>query len=104
METDSGLSYIDHALILIEIRPGLATSQPNQSSFEGGAIIEEERPATIRFLPKIKLENKNIVVPLGIPPLTISTDKDATDSASSIKQHVDTSVTAALAYITNELG
>ena len=43
-------------------------------------------------------------ISLGIPPLTISSTKDVSEMISSIKQQVEISIMAALAYIANELG
>ncbi|MDW7658634.1 MAG: Fic family protein [Bacillota bacterium] len=42
-------------------------------------------------------------VPLGIPPLTMSTEKRVSELTSSISQQIEISVMAALAYIANEL-
>jgi len=43
-------------------------------------------------------------ISLGIPPLTISSTKDTSEMISSIRQQVEISIMAALAYIANELG
>jgi Fic family protein len=45
-----------------------------------------------------------IDIPVALPPLTISAEKEAGQLISSINQQVESSVMTALAYIANELG
>lgn len=42
-------------------------------------------------------------IPLGIPPLTMSADKEVLDLKASIKQQIKISLMSVLAYIVNEL-
>ena len=49
-------------------------------------------------------EKEYMDIPLGLPPLTMSSEKAAQQLTSSIKQQVETSIMVALTYIANELG
>lgn len=42
-------------------------------------------------------------IPLGIPPLTMSSEKEVSELTSSINQQIEISIMATLAYIANEL-
>jgi len=42
-------------------------------------------------------------IPLGIPPLTMSSEKEVSELISSINQQIEISIMATLAYIANEL-
>ncbi|MDE7239543.1 MAG: hypothetical protein K2N41_07505 [Lachnospiraceae bacterium] len=42
-------------------------------------------------------------VPLGVPPLTMSSEKEIRELASSVKQQIELSIMSVLAYIANEL-
>ncbi len=47
--------------------------------------------------------NDSIYIPLGLPPLTMSSEKDPVQLAPSIEKYIESSITTVLAYISNEL-
>ena len=49
-------------------------------------------------------DGEYIDIPLSLPPLTMSLEKEAAQLMPSISRQIDTIVTTALAYIANELG
>ena len=76
----------------------------DNSTFAIGAFLSKAIPETqeaqLIDIPK----NDYIDIPLGIPPLTMSSDKDASELTASIKQQTEKAVVAAFACIANELG
>ena len=64
--------------------------------------------AFIQKIPKSGEEqhrdDDRIDIPLAIPPLVMSSEKEVADLASQINQQIELSVMTALAYIANELG
>ena len=75
----------------------------DNSTFAIGAFLSKAvfNPAAAETKPA---ERKFIDIPLAIPPLTMSSEKDVSQLKSSINQQVESSVMTALAYIANELG
>jgi fido (protein-threonine AMPylation protein) len=49
-------------------------------------------------------DREYIDIPLALPPLTMSSEKEVTQLSSSINQQIESSIMTALAYIANELG
>jgi len=78
----------------------------DNNTFAIGAFLSKSLPEPIN--EKEKRDNKDngdrIDLPPGVPPLIISSEKDASDLTTSIKQQVEISIMAALSYIANELG
>lgn len=50
-----------------------------------------------------KYGNHDMRVTLGIPPLTLSSEKDVADLTAAVKRQIETSIMAVLAYITGDL-
>jgi len=72
----------------------------DNSTFAIGAFLSKVLPEEH---PKEDLQREYLDISLGIPPLTMSSEKDVTALTSSIKQQIELFVMATLAYIANEL-
>lgn len=73
----------------------------DSSTFAVGALLSKE--ITNSSIERKESHKEYIDISLGIPPLTISSEKNVLELASSIKQQVEISIMSALAYIANEL-
>ncbi len=75
----------------------------DNSTFAIGAFLSK----VISEAPKNKLGSEPqkgyADIPLGIPPLTMSSEKEVSELAQSINQQIEISIMTALAYIANEL-
>ncbi len=75
----------------------------DNSTFAIGAFLSK----TISEGPENQLSGEfrreYVDIPLGIPPLTMSSEKEVSELTSSINQQIEISVMATLAYIANEL-
>ena len=72
----------------------------DNSTFAIGSILSK----VISDQVEIDLDNEKYMdIPLGLPPLTMSSEKEVQQLTSSINQQVESSVMIALAYIANEL-
>jgi len=49
------------------------------------------------------IDKEYIDIPLGLPPLTMSSEKEVNQLTYSINQQVESSIMTVLAYIANEL-
>lgn len=76
----------------------------DNSAFAIGAFLSKAINKTNENTSSRMPRKEYIDIPLGIPPLTMSSEKSASDLVSSIKQQTEMFVMAALAYIANELG
>jgi Fic family protein len=70
----------------------------DNSTFAIGAFLS--RP----FSESAEAEKDTLTIPLGIPPLTISSEQEVSRLVSSVHQQVDACVMTALTAIMNELG
>lgn len=73
----------------------------DKSTFAVGAFLSKE--ITNAMSEEIGSHREYIDIPVGVPPLTVSSEKETGELQSSIKQQVEISVMSALAYIANEL-
>lgn len=72
----------------------------DNSTFAIGAFLSKEISSSVKENPR---KTEYVDAPLGIPPLTMSSEKDIGELKSSIKQQIEMSVMSVLAYIINEL-
>jgi Fic family protein len=75
----------------------------DNSTFAIGAFLSKALAEGTGTRGKGETRREYIDIPLGIPPLTMSSEKEVTDLTPSINQQIELSVMAALAYIANEL-
>lgn len=75
----------------------------DNSTFAIGAFLSKLVTDKSIDLENSDSRNEYIDIPLGIPPLTISSEKQIAELQSSITQQVELSLMAALSYIANEL-
>lgn len=73
----------------------------DKSTFAVGAFLSKEITGVIS--EETGSRREYIDIPVGVPPLTLSSEKDIDELKSSIKQQVEISIMSALAYIANEL-
>ncbi|MEG2014049.1 MAG: hypothetical protein RR063_12770, partial [Anaerovoracaceae bacterium] len=75
----------------------------DKSTFAIGAFLSKQviDKSTAQTVDDFRKEY--IDVPLGVPPLTMSSDKEIAELKSSITQQIELSIMAALSYIANEL-
>ena len=73
----------------------------DNSTFAVGAFLSKD--ITNSNIEEKESHREYIDIPVGIPPLTISSEKNVSELAPSIKQQVELSIMSALAYIANEL-
>lgn len=73
----------------------------DKSTFAVGAFLSKEIANNIS--DGTESHREYIDIPVGVPPLTISSEKEVDELKSSIKQQVEISIMSALAYIANEL-
>lgn len=76
----------------------------DNGTFAIGAFLSKVISRTEDRRVNVESRREYIDVPLGIPPLTMSSEKEVPELVSSIKQHVEISIMTLLAYIANELG
>ena len=72
----------------------------DNSTFAIGAFLSK---AIFREDDQNATKREYIDVALGVPPLTISSEKDVSGLTTAISQQIEMSIMATLAYITNEL-
>jgi len=75
----------------------------DNSTFAIGAFFSKAMPE-VKDNGESDSHRNYIDIPLGIPPLTISSEKEVSELISSIKQQIEISVMSSLACIANELG
>ena len=75
----------------------------DDNTFALGAILSKLISEGSEELSKGERRREYIDFPLGIPPLTVSSEIETPELASSVEQQIEISVMAALAYIANEL-
>lgn len=75
----------------------------DNSTFAVGAFLSKAILEGAESQTEGEPHREYIDIPLGIPPLTMSSEKEVAELAPSISQQVEVSVMAALAYIANEL-
>lgn len=75
----------------------------DNSTFAIGAFLSKVILESSDDRPSGEPRREYADIALGVPPLTMSSDKEVSELASSINQQVKISVMAALAYIANEL-
>jgi fido (protein-threonine AMPylation protein) len=75
----------------------------DSSTFAIGAFLSKAIMEEPKNQSKGDAHGEYIDIPLGIPPLTMSSEKEVAELTSSIHQQVEISIMAALAYIANEL-
>ncbi|MCH5185674.1 MAG: Fic family protein [Oscillospiraceae bacterium] len=72
----------------------------DNSTFAIGAFLSK---AIYHEDSENNIKREYVDAALGVPPLTVSSEKDVKDLTAAISQQIEISVMAALAYITNEL-
>ncbi|AGL02275.1 Fic family protein [Desulfoscipio gibsoniae] len=75
----------------------------DNSTFALGAFLSKAILEGAENQAKREVHREYIDIPLGIPPLTMSSEKEVAELISSINQQIEVSVMAVLAYIANEL-
>lgn len=75
----------------------------DNSTFAIGAFLSKAISEGAENQVKGETRREYIDIPLGIPPLTMSSEKEVSELTPSINQQIEISVMTALAYIANEL-
>lgn len=73
----------------------------DNSTFAVGAFLSKD--ITSSNVEGKEPHREYIDIPVGIPPLTMSSEKNVSELETSIKQQIEMSIMSALAYIANEL-
>ncbi len=75
----------------------------DNSTFAIGAVLSKLISEGDAIQNTTEPRREYIDIPLGIPPLTISSKKEVSELTSSINQQIEQSIMATLTYIANEL-
>ena len=75
----------------------------NNSTFAVGAFLSKAIIEGAERQAEVEVRREYIDIPLGIPPLIMSSEKEIAELTPSINQQIEASVMAVLAYIANEL-
>lgn len=75
----------------------------DSSTFAIGAFLSKAILEGAENQAEGEVHREYMDIPLGIPPLTMSSEKEVTELAPSIRQEIEASVMAVLAFIANEL-
>lgn len=75
----------------------------DNSTFAVGAILSKLISESKENQKNENTRSEYADIPFGVPPLTMSSEKNVSELTTSVKQQVEISVMAMLAYIANEL-